>query len=357
VLQRISVEIERRCNLGCIYCYADAATDHSPGLSDDALREIVDQAVDLGAVLVSIVGGGEPLLRRSLLADRASLIDHANGRGCYCLLYTNGTMLDPSRAAWLARRDVSVIGKLNSLDAARQDRLAGVAGSAARIMRGIEILLDAGLARSTPSRLGLETIICRDNYEEMPTLWRWMRSRGIVPEVEIPTLHGRAAARRAELCFDEQEAPEKYRALFEELLAIDRAEFGFDWQPHPPFVAQSCRLYYDNCYVNDRGGVQPCAGVEQELGRLSFAEPRAADGTLAAILRGERFEAMRHIHERLEPPCGGCELAEQCYGCRGAAYTQSGNLYGADPVCWHGCREPGCLGSAVGARRPGPDSR
>ncbi len=333
-LGRISIELSRTCNLQCSYCYARASPQTTTGLGDDDVRSVIAEAVGCGAALVSIVGGGEPLLRATMLRTGESCIDFANGLGCYCHLYTNGTLLDRRAARWLRERDVAVVGKLNSLREDVQDGLSGVAGSATAMRRGIDALLDEGFAATDPPRLSLETIICRQNYSEMPELWRWMRSRRIVPEVEIPTLHGRALDNRGELYFDDEEAPGKYREVFEELLAIDRREFGFDWEPHPPFPAQTCRLFYTNCYVNDRGGVQPCAGVEREYGVLRVGDRRREGRPLAEILTSAEFRELRAVHAHVKEPCRGCELLGTCYGCRGAAYNATGDVFAGDPVCW-----------------------
>lgn len=333
-VRRISLELSRVCNLRCTYCYAGASSERRGGLTDDEVRAIIDEAVACGARAISIVAGGESLLRPSLLRDGESPIDYANERGCYTYVYTNCTLMEVRGARWLFARDVSVVGKLNSLRAAVQDDLAGVSGASGRIRRGIDALLDAGFGGSAPHRFALETIICRQNYDEMPELWRWMRRRGIVPEVEIPTLHGRAADNRHALYFGEEEAPDKYRALFEELLSIDRAEFGFDWVPHPPFPASSCRLYDTNCYVNDRGGVQPCAGVEWEAGVLRVG-PRKHEGKpLEEILAHPQFARIRHVNDFLQGACKDCDLGHTCYGCRAAAWHKTGDIFAEDPVCW-----------------------
>ena len=113
-LSRISLELARKCNLRCAFCYAEATARSRPGLSDAEIRTVIDEAVECGATLVSIVAGGESLLRPSILVDRDSCIDYANSRGCYCVLYTNGTLLDPRGARWLGRRDVTVVGKILS---------------------------------------------------------------------------------------------------------------------------------------------------------------------------------------------------------------------------------------------------
>ena len=341
-IRRISLELSRVCNLRCTYCYAGASSSHRDGLTDDEIRQIIDEAVQCGARAVSIVAGGESLLRPSLLVDDESCIDYANGRGCYCYVYTNCTLIDERAARWLFERDVSVVGKLNSLRHDVQDDLAGVQGASTRIRRGIDALLEAGFGGTSPFRMALETIICRQNYDEMPALWRWMRQRSIVPEVEIPTLHGRAADHRNELYFDEKEAPDKYRVLFEELLSIDRAEFGFDWIPHPPFPAGSCSLYHNNCYINERGGVQPCAGVDRELGVMRVGDRRASGQPLSTIVNGPEFVRLRRIDKELQGACKGCELLELCYGCRAAAWHKTGDIFAEDPVCWRNPHRTPC---------------
>ena len=354
------MEISRTCNLRCVYCYARSGPDVHTGLTDEQVRMVIDEAVECGAALISFVSGGEPLLRYSVVEDGRSCIDYANSVGCYCLLYTNCTLLDKNAATWLSRRDVSVVGKFNSLRADVQDELTGVDGSAHRIRRGIDHLLAAGFAGSHPSRIALETVICRQNYEEMPEMWRWMRERNIVPEVEIPTVHGRFEDNRGWLYFREDEARQKYKELFEELARIDRTEFGFDWVPRPPFPAAACRLYYSNCYINDRGGVQPCAGIDHEYGRLRLGDDGRAAGDggpdgrtarpsggagrvdgdgrvarpLADIILGEEFQMLRQVHLHLKAPCAGCDQLDECYGCRGAAWHATGDMFAGDPVCW-----------------------
>ena len=331
-VKRISLELSRQCNLKCLYCYSNATGAPRVGLTDDEVRAIIAEAAACGARAVSIVAGGESLLRRSILVDGESCIDYANDLGCYTYLYTNCTLMDTDAAQWLAKRDVSVVGKFNSLRDDVQDQLAGVSGSARRIKRGVQALLDAGFADANSPRLALETVITRQNYDEMPEMWRWMRQRAIIPEVELPTNHGRAAENHDTLYFDEDEAPEKYRVLFDELLAIDRREFGFDWVPHPPFAAGSCQLYYSNAYINDRGGVQPCAGVTREYGMLRVGANKDSGQPLSEIVTTHEFQKLRRINELITGACKECDQRENCYGCRAAAWHKTGDLFAEEPI-------------------------
>ena len=334
-LYRISMEVSRHCNLHCAYCYSGAGATVQPVMDAEDVRTVLSQAFSLGARLVSFVWGGEPFTWPGLLADDGPLA-FTNGLGAYAHLYTNGSLVRGPEASRLAALDVSVIAKCNSLRAEVQDRLVGVPGASAAIRRGLDALLEAGLAAPGVLRLGVETVISPLNYEEMPDLWRYFRRHGMIPEVEIPTQHGRATQHTDLLYFPFPEAREKYRALFEELARIDAQEFGYHWDPRPPFPAGTCRLIDKdrNCYVTHDGTVQPCAGVEQSFGRLAVGPNRSTGAPLHAIVTAPAFQRLRRIRELLSEPCRSCKCLSDCYGCRGAAFHHSGDMFGPDPFCW-----------------------
>jgi len=337
-LWRISLEVSRQCNFACVYCYSRAGLDVEPMMSVEDVHGVIGQAFALGARLVSFVWGGEPLVWPGLLDSGRSPLLHANSLGCYTYLYTNCSCVGPAEARRLAEADVSVIGKCNSLRPEIQDRLVGVPGAHAAIRRGLDALMDAHLATPGVSRLGVETIISPLNYEEMPDLWRFFRAHHLIPEVEIPTQHGRAPEHPDLLYFPLPEAREKYRVLFEELARIDHEEFGFEpWDPRPPFPAGTCSLIDQdrNCYITHSGSVQPCAGVEKSFGQLAVGPHRENGQTLEAIIRSPEFQKLRRLREFIAEPCHSCERLDACYGCRGAAFHSCGDLFGPDPFCWH----------------------
>jgi MoaA/NifB/PqqE/SkfB family radical SAM enzyme len=352
-LQRISLELSRRCNLGCVYCYASSGGSEWPsGLSPEEARMICNEAVALGAKRVVIVGGGEPLMHSCLDRLRSdNLVDYLAERGVLVTLFSNLMLLDDGYVDWLRDRPVSIIGKLNSLRPKIQDYLAGRKGAALRMRRSIDLLLSAGYAASSPSRLALETVICKHNYKELPEMWRWMRERNIVPFVEIATVQGRARIHRDWLCWNDEEAADTYRALFEELLRIDETEFGYTWIPHPPHAARSCDLYHTNCYVNAWGGVQPCAGVDQEYGYLRVGKHMNSGQALATILESVAFRRFRQIEKHIGAPCRYCDLLGQCYGCRGNCWNTCGSIYAGDATCWR------CTSSILQRGPPSEGSR
>ncbi|MCE5257171.1 MAG: radical SAM protein [Spirochaetaceae bacterium] len=85
--------VTRACNLNCTGCYSkvlrpeDGSAGLTAELSDDRFMELFREAIDLG-VGVILVAGGEPLMRRSLLAKMAKLPD------IIIPVFTNGTLID-----------------------------------------------------------------------------------------------------------------------------------------------------------------------------------------------------------------------------------------------------------------------
>lgn len=317
-LLSIELEFTRRCNLRCIYCYADSGEPAPNELSLDEIRSVILQAKQLGAEKIVLLGGGEPLVYREL----PEVIRFVHALGLQQYLFTNGTLIDGEYARFLREHGVSVVIKSNSRRPHVQDMLAGVSGSAANIRRGLEFLMDAGY----PSRevmLGIQTIICRQNLEELPEMWRWARTHSIVPYFEILTQQGRAREHE-----DLSIPVPELKALFEQLAAIDEDEFGLAWSSRPTIAAFSCKRHLYSCLVNSRGGVQPCTGVDLEVGTIR-------ERSLADILGSSTvIRDLRNIYQKIEGPCRSCQHNRECYGCRGNAYQITGNYLATDPTCW-----------------------
>ena len=60
-LLAFDLEFSRACNLKCVYCYAGAKALPNE-LTLDEIKDVIDQAVKLGAKNVVNIGGGEPTM-------------------------------------------------------------------------------------------------------------------------------------------------------------------------------------------------------------------------------------------------------------------------------------------------------
>jgi radical SAM protein with 4Fe4S-binding SPASM domain len=215
-----------------------------------------------------------------------------------------------------------VVVKRNSFDDALQNRLAGHADAARMIREALAHLDRAGYP--APGRfLAVSTIICRQNYDELPDLWCWARDRGIAPYVEIITPQANAC-RNTWL----QVPPADLERLFVQICAIDRERYDRHWTVQPPLVGNRCLRHQFSCLLTSRGEVMPCVGVTISMGNIRHR-------SLAAILAESPVLAdLRNYRRTIKGPCRDCELAPTCYGCRGAAYQLTGDYLASDPLCW-----------------------
>ena len=98
-----TIELTRRCNNRCRHCYNNLpASDlhaHAEELRTDELIRILDEAAAAGCVWL-LLTGGEIFLR----PDFREIYTHAKQKGLLVTLFTNGTLMTPELADFLANQ-------------------------------------------------------------------------------------------------------------------------------------------------------------------------------------------------------------------------------------------------------------
>jgi radical SAM protein with 4Fe4S-binding SPASM domain len=313
-LLSMEIEFSLACNFRCPYCYNDR-TDEARPLSSQEIDDVLRQAKELGARKIIILGG-EPMIYPGIREKIAFI----RAQGQSVEMFTNGTGMTPENARFMFDHEVAVVVKMNTFKPELQGRMAGHEAAPRIIRAALENLQAAGYP-APGKRMAVSTVICRQNIEELPELWRWLRRRGIEPYFEMVTPRGRAKD-------GEWVSPETTGRLFDEIARIDREEFGRDWKPQPPLVGNTCLRHRFSCLVSANGTVMPCVGVTIPLGNIRATALREILST------SEVVENLRDFPARIKSPCKECEKAGRCYGCRGAAYQLTGDYLAADPQCW-----------------------
>lgn len=321
LLTSIDLELSRRCNLNCGYCYTDAGKALNNELTLNEIIKLIDDNKKLGLKSVTIVGGGEPFLVDYL----ERLINFLYNENLHCAVITNGTLIDEEKANFLFVRGVALCIKCNSIENPEIfDNMVGeIKGTFEKVHNIIKLLLKLGYARSDGPYLAIESIVCRENINEIPKIWRWARNNNILPIIEYVTPQGRARDNRRFLI-----SKEEIRKLFSALSNIDRNEYNFHWEPLPSIAGSPCRRLYYSCYITSIGNVCPCAGIDIAMGNIR-------ENPLQKILsKSQLLRCLRRPHLYLEGKCSQCELKRICYGCRGKAFCQTGDPLAEDPFCW-----------------------
>ena len=147
----VSWNLTYRCNLACEHCYLDAGgtplvgtenfADRSELGTDECFR-VIDEIAAFAPECLTILTGGEPLLRRDIL----EIVRRAAERGLWVVVGTNGVSITENLAKRLAEAGARGLSlSLDALDPDRHDRFRKVRGAWRNTVEGAEILNRTGL--------------------------------------------------------------------------------------------------------------------------------------------------------------------------------------------------------------------
>ncbi len=316
-LLSMEIEFSRICNFRCSYCYVPEKKECRGELSKDELKDVILQARKMGARKIIILGG-EPSIYPHLL----EMLNFLAGHAFEVEMFTNGTGVDERLAGLMAELKVRVVLKLNSRKKEVQDRLAGRDGAYDIIQTAFGHLKAAGYP-SDDLFLALSTVICQPNFDELVDMWQWVRDQKMEPYFEVITPQANAIE-NSYLSVDSG----KLKDLFSRLSQIDQEKYGREWEPQPPLVGNRCMRHQVSCLVTATGDVTPCVGVTIPLDNIR-------NNNLAHILKNsEVVNNLKNYREMIKGECRDCDRANECYGCRGAAYQLTGDYLASDPTCW-----------------------
>lgn len=168
-----TIEVTRRCPLTCAHCYNNLPMgDRKAQLEELTYEEhcrILDEMAEAGCFWL-LYTGGEILARKDFL----DVYTHAKKRGFIITLFTNGTLITPKVADYLAEwRPFALEITLYGRTRATYERLTGAPGSYDRCMRGIQLLLERGLP------LSLKTVAVTLNKHEVWDMQRFAAELGV----------------------------------------------------------------------------------------------------------------------------------------------------------------------------------
>jgi radical SAM protein with 4Fe4S-binding SPASM domain len=306
-----------RCESRC-----PAGSPREAGL--DFLKDVIRQAKELGARSV-VVTGSEP----ALYSKFRGLIQYITSRDLTPVVFTNLSVIDRALADFLFRRHVSVLGKLDSLQPERLERLVGRPGASEEIRQGLQHLLDAGFGKTRNGRflrLGLSFAVRGFNQDEIEAVWHFCRQQDIFPHIELGQALDGLEPEGLRLA-DVQEARLN-------LLRVDHDRYGYDWLPYTPLAGSHCLQQLCSLYITVDGDVRPCAGTPFEQLRAlqtgGLYPHNLKHRSLREVYDSDLFSYVRNIDAFLEGKCRRCMFLDQCIGCRGRAFS-AGISRGLDP--------------------------
>lgn len=157
-------ELTARCNLKCKMCYVCRPAQDKTALHNEiSASEWIDlarQARDAGMMYV-LLTGGEVFIRN----DFRKIYEDILNLGLRITIFTNGTLITPDTARWLAGiPPASIEISLYGGCAETYHKVTGSGQAFTMALRGIDLLLERGVVPS------LRTTIIRDNADDFNKL-------------------------------------------------------------------------------------------------------------------------------------------------------------------------------------------
>lgn len=319
-LLTLELELSHECDYGCKYCYSGAGKKLDNELSFSEVCDVVNQAKDLGVQIIVIIGGGEPLLYPYI----KELIIHIFSKQIGIILFTNGSHLDNKMADFLWVYDVFPVLKVNGIRPKTINWLCGNPYAYKYLIKALSNLQCSGYT-AEKGKIGISTIICRQNYDEILPLWQWVRNNNLIPYFERISPQGRAIKSNMHISSDE------LKIMFDRLSEIDKNYYDIQWDSnHPPLAGSSCNRHFYSLYIKSNGEVIPCSGIDRSVGNVR-------DKYLKNIIKeSDVLQELRNIDLTIKGKCKDCDDKLHCYGCRGNAYQMSNDYLAEDPFCWKG---------------------
>jgi AdoMet-dependent heme synthase len=365
----VSWNLTYRCNLACEHCYLDAGgapqvgtenfADRSELGTDECFR-VIDEIAAFAPECVTILTGGEPLLRRDIL----EIVRRAAERGLWVVVGTNGVRITENLAKRLAEAGARGLSlSLDALDPDRHDRFRKVRGAWQNTVEGAEILGRAGLPFIVQTTAGSH------NAGELDAIADFAHNR---LAAKVWNLYFLVPTGRGQFVSDM--TPEQYDEVLASLYRIQRK---YDRRM---LVNAKCAPHYIKTVLENASGVRegpegsPYGGQAELAGGSSLpglSAIRTYSGGAGGCPAGTHYMGIRpngdvtpcpylpvfagtlrnssladlwtssalfnDIRRRtsLGGRCGECEMNGHCGGCRARAYGMTGDLMAEDPLCTH----------------------
>jgi len=265
------------CPWNCDFCFTESTLSAKKRrlaneLSFHARRKLLRDLAALGAKSINIVGAGEPTIDPYFF----ELLDFIGELGMTPLVYTEGALKLSDRAFCRRVHDsgATVVLKVNSLWQEDYQNSILVSGNTdhhtpkfnyfEHRRQALENLIELGFNAVAPTRLAFDTIICRENAEEIEALHRYTRDNNIFVLLVNYLPSGRSASGHT----NSLSRAEQFD-MFARIARIDREEYGISQRGIFPYAgSQPCTIRGAGLFVKINGDVLACPGETEPVGNV-----------------------------------------------------------------------------------------
>jgi pyrroloquinoline quinone biosynthesis protein E len=324
VPETLHLALTNACDQHCSGCfYSRRKAEKEVFLSDRLFKNILTQASE-HHVFQFAFGGGEPLLHPHIL----QFTEKSREKNIVPNITTNGNHLTPGLAKKLKEAGLGQIQI--SLDAAGEGLNKKTRPNYARAVNAMKI------CRAAELRFGINTLVTRDNYLDLPSLIKFSETAGASgvnllrpkpPVLSRGWLEEISLTPRANLHLHRMLRKIASQKKIEVTLDQSLSFLAFHREPE--------ELYYNGVWgcgagrrfltVDPEGIIFPCSHYRESIGsKGDFIE---------AWKNSEGLEKFRSLEDNIEGQCRECKMLKVCRGCRAVVEELGGCFFDPDPHC------------------------
>lgn len=152
-----TISITYRCQADCVHCSRfDKIDPTQKELSTEELKKVIDDAIDLGVVNITLTGG-DPLIRD----DVYEIIDHVDKSKAIVLMFTNGLMLNEKTVKKLKKAGLYGLNiSIDDVDPKIHDSLRKVPGCYEKAINGALMAKEEGIL------IGISTYVTKQKIAD-----------------------------------------------------------------------------------------------------------------------------------------------------------------------------------------------
>lgn len=317
-IDRLFLEVSRKCNLRCKHCYNESSQLLTDFLSYDDIRRLAVSAKKMGAYIFQITGG-EPLIRK----DIQQIIELVGGLGFKITIFTNLTYLPETIIIQMKKFQIKVVTSVDFLDSFKHDEFRGRRGALKATLRNINRLLENNVD------VRVNMMIDGKSDEELEELINYLKCNLKVPyiaDVIIPTGRGKKNFDKEYL----KNVAKKYKDI-----AIDSVMNGGTLDLSNTISCSTNCIYSNDCgvgsnflFVDSLGNATICPSMRKEDSEKFYFGNITTDSLdkIVSTFRNHRVEVSCKYEDT-------CLFAKQCKGgCRSRAFHFLGDIREVDPI-------------------------
>ncbi len=308
---QIVLSLTSNCNLRCIYCYAEAGKNSrtmSWQIAKNAIDETIKNLREAGRneFRLTFHGGGEPFVAFKLMQKCISYVNEIwKGKKDFSVV-TNGTLITPERADWLAENEFRLTVSLDGPPDVQniQRPKANGEGSYDDVISGGQLLKERGL------KFGIRSTITNFNVFKMNKLLEIAKSLDCGLKLEPFTPVGRGA--ETEILSQEDYFNQYMIAsrLAKEIKVHLKSTYFPGFDPKCIFCAGDGEMF---CVLPD-GKISTCSRVTKEDDFLADTFIIGEVTGKGLIVDSGKVEELRHLNVMFYEQCKNCFAKWYCMG-------------------------------------------